>query len=84
MWTSPETGGTYPIDIALSTIDPRTQEKVTFRFRPLMKAQEMVGHLGGISYWEGACEVLDEAGRRIGESYVELTGYAGALGGGLR
>lgn len=83
-WTSPETGATYPIDIDLSTIDPAHGGPVTFRLRPLLDAQEMVGHLGGISYWEGACEILDDAGSRIGEAYVELTGYAEDLSGALR
>ena len=49
-----------------------------------MKAQEMVGKIGGVSYWEGACEALDEEGRVIGEAYMELTGYAEDLGGALR
>lgn len=75
-WQSPVTGGRYPIDIDLATVDPATGKAITFRLRPLVDTQEMVGHLGGISYWEGACEVLDEQGRVVGEAYVELTGYA--------
>ena len=83
-WTSRETGGTYPIDIDLRTVDPSTGKEVTFRLHPLMDAQEMVGHLGGVSYWEGACEILDPEGKRIGQSYVELTGYAGSAREALR
>jgi predicted secreted hydrolase len=83
-WTSPETGGTYPIDVDLTTVDPATGQPVTFRLRPLMDAQEMVGHLGGISYWEGACEILDADGGVVGEAYMELTGYAEELGDALK
>jgi predicted secreted hydrolase len=44
----------------------------------------MIGHLGGISYWEGACEIIDAQGHTIGEAYVELTGYAKELGSALQ
>jgi predicted secreted hydrolase len=30
-------------------------------------------------YWEGLSELVNEAGRRIGLGYLELTGYGGAL-----
>lgn len=33
----------------------------------------------GTVYWEGLSELLDEAGRRIGLGYLEMTGYAGRL-----
>jgi len=29
-------------------------------------------------YWEGAVEVLAEGGGRVGQGYVELTGYGNA------
>lgn len=83
-WSSPETGGIYPIDVDLTTVDPATGQPVTFRLRPLMDAQEVVGHLGGISYWEGACEILDADGAVLGEAYMELTGYAEELGDALQ
>ena len=35
---------------------------------------------GGISYWEGAVDVIDPVTRQlIGVGYVELTGYAGSI-----
>ena len=37
----------------------------------------MTGGLGGVAYWEGACDVLDEAGGEVGRAYLELTGYTG-------
>ena len=35
------------------------------------------------AYWEGACEVLDQGGKRIGRAYLELAGYGGGLGARL-
>jgi len=61
----------------VSAIDPATGKSRTFTLRPAMDGQEMTGGLGGISYWEGACDVLDESGSVAGRAYLELTGYAG-------
>jgi predicted secreted hydrolase len=76
-WTSPETKNTYPIEIELSL--PDQKENTVFRAHlvPLFDNQEMLGHISGIEYWEGACEVLDPEGNQIGEAYMELTGYGG-------
>ncbi len=81
-WTSPETGATYPVHVKLSGKRPDgTPFSITVR--PWMAAQEIHGKLGGISYWEGACDIL-ENGRVTGDAYMELTGYAGELGEALR
>ncbi len=77
-WTSPESGGTYPVDWLLAVRDPESGEPVRLRIRPLRDAQEHSGALSGIPYWEGAC-VVERDGRVVGRAYVELTGYAGAL-----
>jgi predicted secreted hydrolase len=76
-WTSPETKNTYPVEIELSL--PDQKENTVFRAHlvPLFDNQEMLGHISGIEYWEGACEVLDPEGNQIGEAYMELTGYGG-------
>ena len=63
-WTSPATGGVYPVDVKLTTSDPATGRRVTFLLRPLAKDQELSATPGGVSYWEGACRVLDETGTR--------------------
>jgi predicted secreted hydrolase len=34
--------------------------------------------LPALFYWEGAVEVLAEGGKRVGQGYVELTGYGNA------
>lgn len=83
-WRSPHTGGEYPVNISLKTIDPATQQPISFQLRPLAKDQEMVGKIAGISYWEGACDVLDSQGKVVGDAYLELTGYAESLRGKLQ
>jgi predicted secreted hydrolase len=45
----------------------------------------MTGGAGGVSYWEGACEVVEEAsGENLGRAYLEMTGYADDIGQKLR
>jgi predicted secreted hydrolase len=75
-WTSPHTGASYPsgwrVRVASAGVD--------VRLVPVLVDQELVGTSGGVSYWEGAVDVLDAgSGRRVGAGYVELTGYAGAI-----
>ncbi|HRI15166.1 MAG TPA: lipocalin-like domain-containing protein [Verrucomicrobiota bacterium] len=82
-WKSPATGGKYPARIRLTTHDPDSGQNVTFRIEPLAADQELTGALGGIPYWEGACRVLDDRGKVIGQAFLELTGYAGGLQGRL-
>ncbi len=83
-WTSPETGATYPTHIQLTVPDSKTGKEVTLHLNPLALNQEMIGKLGGINYWEGACDVLDENKNPIGKAYIELTGYDGKLADRLR
>ena len=76
-WTSPETGGRYPIawQLAVPKLD------LTARIETPIERQELV--LKPIAYWEGLIDVqATRAGRRVrGHGYMELTGYAGALVG---
>ena len=74
-WTSPETGARYPVSSRVTTTDPMTGQRVTFELRPRMDAQEMLGKVGGVNYWEGACEIRNEHQGVIGKAFVELTGY---------
>jgi predicted secreted hydrolase len=84
-WTSSATGATYPVSPLLLTKDPESGLESRFRLRPLMEEQEMVGAAGGVSYWEGACDVLDEeSGEKVGRAYLEMTGYADDIGEKLR
>ncbi len=79
-WKSPRSGGEYPsrwrIQIAPFKID--------LTFAPLLSEQELHSEDStGITYWEGAVSGNGTVeGRKVsGEGYVELTGYAGSLGG---
>ena len=79
-WTSPSSGGKYPgrwrIRIPAAGID--------LQLAPLVSAQELITEGStGVTYWEGA---VDGKGSSAGspvtcEGYVEMTGYAGSLGG---
>ena len=55
--------------------EPGSGEWLELELRPRMDAQEMLGKVGTVNYWEGACEVFDASGRAIGKAFVELTGY---------
>lgn len=75
-WSSPRSGASYPLPLGLEAWGER------FSLVPILDDQELrTGRSTGITYWEGACRVLDGAGREVGEAYVELTGYAHSLKG---
>lgn len=82
-WRSPITGAEYPAQVRIRVRDPETGQQVLLRLIPLHPAQELTGGLGGIAYWEGACRVLDPAGREIGSAFLEMTGYAASMAGRL-
>jgi predicted secreted hydrolase len=73
-WTSPGSGGRYPVEWRVATPAGR------FSVRTLLDAQELDGRAStGSVYWEGLSELLDERGERVGLGYLEMTGYAGRL-----
>ena len=76
-WTSPDSGGKYPIGWRLSIPSLAVSLRIT---TPLSK-QELV--LKPIAYWEGLIDVEGAvSGKAVrGQGYMELTGYAGRLGG---
>lgn len=79
-WKSPKSGGRYPgrwrIRIAAAGID--------LQLAPLVADQELITEgSAGVTYWEGT---VDGTGTSSGkpvlcEGYLEMTGYAGSLGG---
>jgi predicted secreted hydrolase len=78
-WTSPKSGGTYPLrwDITVEGFGPVT-------VRAAMPGQELVTTgTTNVSYFEGAVEALDAAGKVIGRGYLEMTGYAKPMRGGF-
>ena len=71
-WRSEETDAEYPLRWRLEL--PELGLDLTIV--PLLDAQENVAALvPGLFYWEGAVELLSGDGTRIGEGFVELTGY---------
>lgn len=71
-WTSPRSGIAYPATFRIVL----PGEGLRLEVVPLYEDQENVGSAyGGVRYWEGAVEVRDEDGARVGEGYLELTGY---------
>ncbi len=75
-WTSPKTRATYPAGWIVKIPSKGIELTIT----PLLADQELVtSRSTRVTYWEGACSVSGtRAGRPVtGESYVELTGYAG-------
>ncbi len=72
-WTSPTTGGVYPVKWRL-----RLPEKgIDLTVTPLIPNQELTV---SVTYWEGAVLVEGTVNGQpvTGRGYVELTGYAGA------
>ena len=73
-WTSPASRAVYPVDWMVRT--PADYYTV----RALLDNQELDsrGSTGAI-YWEGLSELIDSNGRRVGDGYLEMTGYANPL-----
>ncbi len=72
-WTSPRTGGRYPVACAVRVGD------IAYDLEPLFDDQELDSRAStGLVYWEGAV-VARREGAVVGRGYLELTGYAGAL-----
>jgi predicted secreted hydrolase len=71
-WHSDTTGADYPAVWRLGGPGRSLDVEIV----PLLPNQENVSALvPGLFYWEGAVEVRRPDGTRIGEGYVELTGY---------
>ncbi len=84
-WISPVNGADYPVSPLLIATDPVSNERKQLRLVPVMEDQEIVGNVGGVSYWEGACDVRDESsGEIVGRAFLEMTGYADNIGDKLR
>jgi predicted secreted hydrolase len=80
-WKSPRNGAEYPTEVELTAPSVNGGAPEKLRLVPLAADQELIGGIGGVSYWEGACRVLDEKGKEIGSAFLELTGYAKELSG---
>jgi len=79
-WKSPHSGATYPAGWQITI----PGEGLDLTLTPTLADQEVrAGAPAQVSYWEGQVQVQGrKEGRLIsGQGYVELTGYAGAMGG---
>ena len=79
-WKSPKSSGQYPCKWRIAI--PSSQ--IDILISPLVPDQELdTRQSTGIIYWEGAVAGKGTSGGRAVqcEGYVELTGYAGSLGG---
>ena len=79
-WTSPETGGQYPVEYRVSWKSHDGQENA-LTVIPFADNQELRGKIGDFVYWEGAGQAVDKDGNQIGLGYTELTGYTESLKG---
>jgi predicted secreted hydrolase len=79
-WRSPKTKGKYPAGWRIRL--PSAHIDVTVK--PVITDQELANTVSaGITYWEGAVEGTGTSkGKEVkAQGYVELTGYAGTIGG---
>jgi len=79
-WKSPRSGGRYPSRWKMKVPSARIEMEIS----SLVPSQELLTEGStGVIYWEGAVAGKGtSSGRPItAEGYVELTGYAGSLGG---
>jgi predicted secreted hydrolase len=77
VWRSPSSGGAYPQrwTIHCAGLPPLV-------VRSELPGQELItSDSTEVSYFEGAAEVLDEQSRRVGEGYLEMTGYSKSING---
>jgi predicted secreted hydrolase len=79
-WKSPHSGATYPASWQIAI----PGEKLNLTLTPTLADQEVRAAVPAkVSYWEGQVKIRGQKeGEAIsGRGYVELTGYAGAMGG---
>jgi predicted secreted hydrolase len=72
-WTSPASGGKYPVEWEIKFLDYR------LRLTTPVKNQELdTRRTTGKIYWEGYVEIVGKKGQHAirGEGYLEMTGYA--------
>jgi len=75
-WRSSETAAEYPIRWRIEI----PSESLVFDVSAEAPNQENVSRLvPNLFYWEGSVRITDPAGVRLGQGYVELTGYGSAV-----
>jgi predicted secreted hydrolase len=77
-WKSPKSGATYPMKWKVLL----PAEEIALEIAPAFQDQELVTNRSTrVTYWEGAARISGTVKNRpiTGNSYVEMTGYAGKL-----
>ena len=73
-WTSPLTRARYPVEWIVRT------PADFYTVRAIVDNQELDSRSStGAVYWEGLSELFDSNGQRVGQGYLEMTGYAQPL-----
>lgn len=71
-WRSPHTGAQYPSRWILAL----AKENLDLELIPKLADQENRSqNVPDLYYWEGAVKIQNQSGSRMGQGYVELTGY---------
>jgi predicted secreted hydrolase len=81
-WKSPQTDGRYPSGWQVQVYP----HEISLKILPNLRDQELVTNKSTrVTYWEGSVGVSGSvSGQTVtGKGYVELTGYAGDLKGGI-
>ena len=71
-WTSPATGATYPVEWTLTLPEPVGRLIVRAAFP---SQENLSSRVANLHYWEGMVRAFAIDGTRIGEGYLEMTGY---------
>ncbi len=71
-WTSSRTGTRYPVEWTLTL--PGEPRGLIVRGRSHSR-ENVSARLPKLYYWEGAVDIFRVSGERIGEGYLEMTGY---------
>jgi predicted secreted hydrolase len=73
-WKSPLSQATYPVEWMVRT------PADFYTVRAVLDDQELDSRAStGAIYWEGLAHLFDSNGRRVGQGYLEMTGYAQRL-----
>ncbi len=79
LWRSLRSNALYPVELEVELQQPNNTVKRTLALQPLMDDQEVDARAStGGFYWEGLVFVFENQ-RKIGQGYLELTGYAAPM-----
>jgi predicted secreted hydrolase len=78
-WRSLRSNALYPVELEIELLPPDSTVKRTLFLQAMMDDQEVDARAStGGFYWEGLVYVYEQQ-RKIGQGYLELTGYAAPM-----